>query len=271
MSYIIVDVERNSFNYTTDKPSEIIEIGAVKLDESGTILETFSTLVKPSCSLSNFTAKLTHITEDMVKDAPRFKEAYRHFVHFLGEHYVFVSWGKEDYRFFQADCSRFGLGLFRPSALLDIQEVYMYGVLETFSTPSLSSALAHLDIQDNENSHRALSDAQGTAKIFTVLQNKFDIHAVQKPKRLASELHFTNGKMNSSGKKKFARLIRATMKKTNEINLTWKDFSSHTKWLEYKDDFQIGSVLEKYYEKQFEKTKTNIIHSLIHKEKVESV
>ncbi|PLT35407.1 exonuclease domain-containing protein [Bacillus sp. V5-8f] len=271
MNYIIVDVERNSFKYATDKPSEIIEIGAVKLDETGTVLDTFSTLIKPLCTLSNFTSKLTNITEDMIKDAPRFKEAYSNFVHFLGKDYVFVSWGKEDYRFFQSDCNRLELKLFEPSSLLDIQEVYMYGVLHTFNTPSLTSALAQLEIKENQNAHRALSDAESTAKIFLALRNKFDLYSVQKPKRLASELHFSSGKLNSSGKKKFSRLISSTMKKTGQLNLTWKQFNSHSKWQEYKKDFQIDSVLEKYYEKQFNKTKNNIIHSLKQKQKVESI
>jgi len=271
MDYIIVDVERNSFNYPTDKPSEIIEIGAVKLNRDGRVIDTFSTLVKPSCALSSFTIKLTHINEDMVKNAPTFQAVYQDFVDFLGENYVFVSWGKEDYRFFQTDCNRYELDLFKPDLLMDIQEVYMYGALQTFSQPSLSSALSSLGIEVNENAHRALSDAESTAKIFTAMQNMVDIHSVEKPKRFAKELHFTNGKMNSSGKKKYARIMKAVMKKTGQIHLSWKEFISHPKWLEYKDDFQIDSVLEKYYEKQFEKTKTNLIHNMFQKEKVESV
>ncbi|WP_180954138.1 exonuclease domain-containing protein [Bacillus sp. M6-12] len=265
MNYIIVDVERNSFNYATDKPSEIVEIGAVKINDDGNIIDTFSTLVKPSCPLSKFTIKLTHITEEMISEAPAFEEAYKKFVQFLGDSYVFVSWGKEDYRFFQSDCQLFGQDLFQPDRLLDIQEVYMYGVLKAFSTPSLSSALEYLDIEENEHSHRALSDAESTAKIFSRLNSLLDIHSVQKPKRFAQELYFLNGTINNSGKKKFSKLIKTVISKTGNLHISWQEFKSHPKWMEYKDDFSVDNVLEKFYEKQFPKFKTNVINNLMQK------
>jgi DNA polymerase III epsilon subunit-like protein len=271
MNYIIVDVERNSFNYETDKPSEIVEIGAVKISPDGKVLESFSSLVKPSCALSSFTIKLTHITEEMVKDAPSFEEAYQNFVQFLGGNYVFVSWGKEDYRFFEADCSRHNIAIFKPELLMDIQEVYMHGLLKTFSTPSLSSAIEFLEIEENENAHRALSDAESTGKIFIALNKMFDVHSVQKPKRFAKKLHFTDGEMNGSGKKKYTKIIKAVIKRTGNFHISWKEFKSQPKWVEHKDDFQIDSVLEKYYEKQFEKFKEHVIQSTIQKTKVKSI
>jgi DNA polymerase III epsilon subunit-like protein len=271
LNYIIVDVERNSFNYETDKPSEIIEIGAVKMNDDGEVIDNFSTFVKPSCALSRFTIKLTHINEDMIKDAPAFAEAYQDFVSFLGADYAFVSWGKEDYHFFEADCSRFEIDIFKPDVLMDIQEVYMYGVLKTFCTPSLASALRSLEIDENEHSHRALSDAESTANIFIALNNMLDVHSVQKPKRFAKDLYFTKGQMNSSGKKKYAKIIKAVLKKNGHVNLSWLEFIYHRKWTEYKDDFQIDSVLEKYYEKQFEKSKASVINNPIQKKKVKSV
>ncbi|CAH0346048.1 exonuclease domain-containing protein [Bacillus sp. CECT 9360] len=266
MNYIIVDVERNSFNYETDKPSEIIEIGAVKLNQDGEMIDSFSSFIKPSCALSRFTIKLTQINEDMIKDAPTFKECYRDFVTFLGEDYIFVSWGKEDYRFFEVDCIRNDTDIFIPASFMDIQEVLMYGVLKTFNTPSLSSALTALEIDENANSHRALSDAESTAKIFIALNNMLDIHSVQKPKRDAKVLYFIDGNINRSGKKKYVKLINSVMKKTGNLHLSWFEFKSHPKWVEFKDDFQIDSVLEKNYEKQFEKYKTNIINSIIQKQ-----
>ncbi|WP_158553573.1 exonuclease domain-containing protein [Peribacillus saganii] len=263
MHYIIVDVERNSFNYATDKPSEIIEIGAVKINADGKIIDTFSTLVKPSCPLSKFTIKLTQITEDMMSQAPAFDEAYEKFVQFLGDRYVFVSWGKEDYRFFKSDCQQYGWDLFQPDRLLDIQEVFMYGVLKVFSTPSLSSALQHLNIEENENSHRALSDAVSTAKIFSKLNRILDIHSIEKPKRFAQELYFLNGKINNSGKKKYSKLIKTVIKKTGNQQLSWPEFKLHPKWIEYKSDFSVDNVLEKFYEKQFPKYKTSVINGIL--------
>ncbi|WP_051348608.1 exonuclease domain-containing protein [Peribacillus kribbensis] len=259
MNYIVVDVERNSFKYETVKPSEIIEIGAVKILEDGTIADKFSALIKPSCPLSKFTTKLTHITDDDVRNAPVFKEVYPKFVEFLGEDYVFVSWGKEDYRFFEADCSRSGLQMFTPASHLDIQEVYMFGILNTFTTPSLAASLEALNIPVNEHSHRALSDAESTSHILLELKRRIDIHSVEKPKRYAEKQFFTDGRINSAGKRKYSKLIQSVLKKTQNEQITWLEFSSHPKWREYVEDFQVSPALESFYEGQFDQFKGHIL------------
>lgn len=54
MYYIIFDLEwNNAYNYSTGKGmNEIIEIGAVKLDEKLNIVDTFKQLIKPKISKS---------------------------------------------------------------------------------------------------------------------------------------------------------------------------------------------------------------------------
>ena len=64
--YVVFDFETTGLESAKD---EIIEIGAVKISK-GKIVSTFSTFVKPSVPIPAEITELTHITEEMVADAP---------------------------------------------------------------------------------------------------------------------------------------------------------------------------------------------------------
>lgn len=65
--------------------SEILEIGAVKLNEQNAVLEEFQTYVKPQYSrvLPRVTV-LTGITEETVATAPSYAEAMANFTDWIG-------------------------------------------------------------------------------------------------------------------------------------------------------------------------------------------
>lgn len=102
MEYIIFDLEwNNAFNYRTQKGiNEIIEIGAVKLNENFEVIDTFKQLIYPRLSKklgSNF-KKLTHITmEEIRADGISFDEAFADFSRWSrGNDVVFLSWSNSD-------------------------------------------------------------------------------------------------------------------------------------------------------------------------------
>lgn len=64
--YVVFDFETTGLESAKD---EIIEIGAVKISK-GKIVSTFSTFIKPSVPIPDEITELTHITEEMVADAP---------------------------------------------------------------------------------------------------------------------------------------------------------------------------------------------------------
>ena len=89
MNYIIVDFEMNPVagEYKAERQicrSEIIEIGAVIMDESFMVLGEFKTLVKPQYNDSIYKKydTLTGISTQMVYGAPSFAIAYEMFVAF---------------------------------------------------------------------------------------------------------------------------------------------------------------------------------------------
>lgn len=97
MNYIIVDFEMNpvASEYKEKRQisrSEIIEIGAVIMDDSLLVLGEFKTLVKPQYndSISKRYEALTGISTQMVCGAPTFATAYEMFVNwceFYGSEY----------------------------------------------------------------------------------------------------------------------------------------------------------------------------------------
>ena len=71
-TYISIDLETTGLNPKQDR---IIEIGAIKVVE-GKIMDTFSTLVNPGCSLEERIVELTGIRDEELADAPYIEEVF---------------------------------------------------------------------------------------------------------------------------------------------------------------------------------------------------
>ena len=63
------------------KQDRIIELGAVKFDKDG-VLDTFNTLVNPEIPLPPVCQQVSHITDDMVRDAPKISSVLPDFLRF---------------------------------------------------------------------------------------------------------------------------------------------------------------------------------------------
>lgn len=85
-SFVAFDIE-TSGTYgvaSGDAPAAITEIGAVKVVD-GEIVDRFDMLVNPGRKILPHIAKLTHITDEMVKDKPLISEVIRSFKEFVGD------------------------------------------------------------------------------------------------------------------------------------------------------------------------------------------
>lgn len=102
MNYIVFDLEwNNAYNYAIKSGiNEIIEIGAVKLNQDLEIVDTFKQLIKPQLSkkLSNRTKNLTNITNEEISEyGMPFNEAIADFKRWSrGKGNVFLSWSNSD-------------------------------------------------------------------------------------------------------------------------------------------------------------------------------
>ena len=68
--YVAIDLETTGLNSSND---EIIDIGAVKFNENGTI-DTYSSLIKPNQLISKFITQLTKISNHDVLNAPKIED-----------------------------------------------------------------------------------------------------------------------------------------------------------------------------------------------------
>lgn len=84
-SFVAFDIEHTgTFGIDNgDKESEIIEIGAVKV-VNGQIVDKFDMLANPERKIVPRIAKLTHITDDMVRNEPSISEVIKKFKEFIG-------------------------------------------------------------------------------------------------------------------------------------------------------------------------------------------
>ena len=104
MQYIILDLEWNTAysGKLAAFVNEVIEFGAVKLDENLNIIDSFSSFVKPQIEkkLRSRVKTLTNISNDDVKNAEIFEAVSHDFARWVGQDddTIVMSWGDMDIR-----------------------------------------------------------------------------------------------------------------------------------------------------------------------------
>lgn len=99
MNYIVFDLEATCWENDRFKQNEIIEVGAVKMNDKLAIIEEFQAFIKPKVNpqLSDFCKKLTSISQADVDAAPYSPQVINIFHDWIGEEeYVLCSWGVYD-------------------------------------------------------------------------------------------------------------------------------------------------------------------------------
>ena len=103
MFYVIMDLEwNNSYNkYKKNFVNEILEIGAVMVDEELEVVDTFSVIIRSQLikKLSGRVKRLTHISNEAMSSGVTFQRAVSDFSKWIGSrNCVFMSWGNSDIR-----------------------------------------------------------------------------------------------------------------------------------------------------------------------------
>ena len=100
MNYIILDLEWDSAYFTKEKKfiNQILQIGAVKLDENFNITDTFEETVKSEISkkVTGRFSKLTGITTQMMLAGVPFDTAVERYNAWAGEDTVTMTWSDSD-------------------------------------------------------------------------------------------------------------------------------------------------------------------------------
>ena len=180
MNYIIMDLEWNNAYMKSTKKfiNEIIEIGAVKLNEQLEIVDTYSELIKPSVSkkLRTRIKDLTHITNEDVLAGKPFEEAIAQLEEWVGDDTLVMTWGDTDVRtmltnfkcFLKKDRIEF------INKYADLQRYCQCFInMENVQQAGLSYAAECLQIDaEKYPHHRALDDSLLSAECFKKVYNQ---------------------------------------------------------------------------------------------------
>lgn len=156
--------------------NEIIQIGAVMLDDRLKKVSDFRSYVKPGYAvITKKTKRLTGITEEKLISAPRFAEAAEMLAEWIGKgDYRFYQWSDSDGIQFAADC-RLNLLTDRFCGMInaewsDLQKEYA-DRLGLRDVPSLEHAINRVGLNVSGKYHDALGDAENTARLFRLMRN----------------------------------------------------------------------------------------------------
>ncbi len=181
MNYIVFDLELNSKPFKNRHPNEIIEIGAVKLDDELQVYSTFQAFVKPKVykKLFSIVKNKTEIKQEDINNADEFRKVISQFRGWLDNDYVLCSWGHDDIHHLKSNCKLHHMNSKWMKNTIDIQKHFSKaGELPLGQVYSLKNALELLDISVTEKLHRAEVDARYTAEIFRRIFDSLELEKV---------------------------------------------------------------------------------------------
>lgn len=201
MDYIILDLEWNQSSTGKEEvckvlPFEIIEIGAIKLDNRRKKIDEFSELIKPQVyhEMHHITKKLIHLQMDQLEQGSLFPEVIERFINWCGRDYIFCTWGPLDLVELQRNIRYYGLEPLAegPFKFLDVQKLFSIAYEDRKSRRTLEYAIDFLEIEKDIPFHRAFSDAYYTAKVLACMEEQilsnFSFDVFHLPKNKESEI-----------------------------------------------------------------------------------
>lgn len=175
MNYIVLDLEWNQSNTGLEEevqklPFEIIEIGAIQLNDACVMIGEFSQLVKPQVytEMHQITGQLIHLNMQELEQGKPFAEVAESFLKWCGTQYQFCTWGSLDLTELQRNMKFYGMMPLSdgPIAFLDVQKLFSLAFEDGKTRRALEYAIDFLKMEKDIPFHRAFSDAYYTAKIL---------------------------------------------------------------------------------------------------------
>ncbi|SFD17200.1 3'-5' exonuclease [Clostridium uliginosum] len=185
MNYIIYDLEFNQKhpniievegNNDSNLRFEIIQIGALKLNESFETISTFNSLIKPTVhtTIHPYVENLTKINDDKISLCKSFPDVYDDFIRFIGDdETVLCVWGIVDVKELMRNIKFHNLSTLSISKYyIDIQKY----ASKYFKVPKgcrigLKNAIEFLNISTEGEFHDAFNDAYYTTEVFKSIHN----------------------------------------------------------------------------------------------------
>ncbi len=181
MPYIVIDLEWNQamsakssvFNHLPiHLRGEIIQIGAVKLNEDFTPGEEFQCDVSPVWfkKMHYKVKKLTGFDNARLAHGDSFPAAMEKFLAWCGPDCTFMTWGYDDSGIMEQNCIIHDLDIDWMGQWINLQLIYNMLTEDTdHNQKSLETAMEHFGIEQTRVAHDALGDAYNTALVCSRL------------------------------------------------------------------------------------------------------
>ncbi len=178
MRYIVMDLEWNQ--PLSSRSSlyrrlgsrlmfEVIQIGAVMLDDSLRMVGSFNQFIAPSQyrTLHPRISRITGIRQEDLEEAPEFPEALTRFSAWCGPEFVLTTWGCDDISVLHQNIAFFMKDLTIPP-VYDLQRLFGDITGDTKNRAGLKKAMKALGIQPTVEHpfHSAVDDAYYTALVY---------------------------------------------------------------------------------------------------------
>lgn len=168
MNYIVLDLEWNMHSghaASTGLTGEIIQIGAVMLNDCFEAVSTFECKIKPAyfTHVDRHITRLTHITDADLADAIPFPEAFEYFEEWCGE-CCYLTWGRADMKILRENLLYHGMSAAWLPYCYDVQAIFGHFIMRETKQYSLINAM-EIFRETPKEPHDALNDALNTARI----------------------------------------------------------------------------------------------------------
>ena len=163
--FVVFDLETTG---AKTPPCRITEIGAYRV-QKGKITEEFQTLINPETPIPMFISQLTGISDQMVKNAPKFHEIAADFLDFIGDSVLVAHNAHFDMRFLNHEIGRIHTDYRVANAHLCTVKISRK-LLPNIENHRLNTVANYYSIS-LVNHHRATDDARATDRKSTRLNS----------------------------------------------------------------------------------------------------
>lgn len=157
------------------KGSQIVEIGAVKINANGSSRDVFETFVKPTVRIDPGASKVNGITDEMVENAPHRYDAFQQFIKWVGSARLWWAYNAGfEFGFIESLMKDDGLWESGKMNGLDLDKFVILDLYELVEYKERNSKLVNKKLVTvsgarhvyNVGLHRALDDALASANLL---------------------------------------------------------------------------------------------------------
>ncbi len=162
--YCVLDIETTGLSFRTEK---ITELGAV-IYKNGEIIREFECFVNPEKPIPDDVVEVTHITDDMVKNAKTIEEILPEFLEFIGDRIIVAHNADFDVGFIKYNAEKIGIKL--ENTYIDTLRLAK-DLFPDYKKYKLGIIADKLGIKVDV-AHRALDDVITLVNVFKVMRRK---------------------------------------------------------------------------------------------------